>query len=128
MLPPRECSGNYRGHTRGTAKVRAIQEWRSEAGKAALVARALRPGSFGWLVGAARIVVDIEIAWCCGRRSLDDDNAIHACKPARDGIADVLLRGKDGAPGDDSRMVTGTITQRRGGGTVTFRLRPREAQ
>jgi hypothetical protein len=65
------------------------------------------------------VVMDLEIAWCCGRKRMDDDNAIAACKPLRDGIADVLFGG------EDKHITQGTVTQTRGDGTVTVVLRGR---
>ncbi len=69
-------------------------------------------------ISAARsVIMDVEIAWCCGRKRMDDDNAIAAMKPARDGIADVLWAGED-------RYITqGRLTQTRGEGTTTITLR-----
>jgi hypothetical protein len=61
--------------------------------------------------------MDLEIAWCCGRKRMDDDNAIAACKPLRDGIADVLFGG------EDKHITQGTVSQTRGSGTVTVTLR-----
>jgi hypothetical protein len=65
------------------------------------------------------VVMDVEIAWCCGRKRLDDDNAWASLKACRDGIADVLFMG------EDRYMVQGTLTQTRGDGTVTVVLRER---
>jgi hypothetical protein len=115
MMPPPEANPNDHGN-RTRAKRKAIREWREEAGKAVMVTVLQDFDRFMWITSATEIIVDWEIAWCCGRRRLDDDNAIAACKPARDGIADAF-----GV--DDKRFRTGTMTQTRGAGIVTVTLR-----
>ncbi len=63
------------------------------------------------------VIMDVEIAWCCGRKQADDDNAWASLKALRDGIADVLCNGED-------RVITqGNLTQTRGEGVVTVTLR-----
>lgn len=115
MMPPRECSPNGGWSWRERADAKA--EWREQAGTATQVAVMQNFDAFCWVPSAPEIIIDIEIAWCCGRKRMDDDNAITACKPARDGIADVLLDG------DDRKLRTGRVTQKRGEGIVTFVLR-----
>lgn len=81
MLPSRLLSPNARVHWR---------KWSREAGFARTVAAwATRaaldtPGSpvrqwCGYDHGG--VVMDIAVAWCCGRKRMDDDNLIAACKP-----------------------------------------------
>lgn len=112
-LPPRECSPNSRAHW--STKAWAASTLRQEAMKATF-----HESSDGVLAFADQydpVRLDIEIAWCCGRRTLDDDNARASCKAIIDGISDVLWGGQD-------RHVTiGTVTQTRGAGTVTVRLK-----
>lgn len=115
-LPPRECSPNWRGHW-GTRR-RAVEGFRSCARWA--THGALRESGARWRSDAP-VVMDVDVAWCCGRQRIDDDNLIAALKPARDGIADILFDGEDRC------IVMGTVTQRRGDGTVTVTLRTRDA-
>lgn len=116
MLPPREVSPNFHGSWR--ARARAAREFRECAGWAA---KEMALGDFVWCFAEhARlpfVVMDAEIAWCCGRKALDDDNAWASLKPARDGISDVLFGG------EDRFIVQGKLTQTRGDGTVTVTLR-----
>jgi hypothetical protein len=107
MLPPRECSPNWRGHW--PKRARAVREFRETA------AWATRgTGNRNW---REYVVMDVEIAWCCGRRQQDDDNAWASLKAARDGISDVLFGG------EDRFIVQGTLSQVRGEGVVTVVLR-----
>ena len=117
MMPPPECSPNWRGHTRSKGKRRAVAELRAEAGKAALVACSLDPFLVADWGGGTPVVLDAEIAWCCGRKSVDPTNAPALLKAAIDGIADVLWDGQD------DHVLMGMVTQVRGGGTVTITLR-----
>lgn len=116
MQPPVECSPNWRGHTRSKAKRKAVAEFREEAAKATTVAVLQNFGSFVWVPSAPEIIVDIEIAWCCGRKRVDPDNAMGFCKPALDGIAENLGI-------NDRKFRPGEVKQVRGGGMVTFTLR-----
>jgi hypothetical protein len=113
MQPPAECSPNSRAHWR--KKAAAIRDFRMCAFLATRMqlctAAAWTPDFSG---GA---VMDVEIAWCCGRKKMDDDNAWASLKPARDGIADVVFGG------EDRKVVQGTLTQTRGSGIVTVTLR-----
>lgn len=115
ILPPRECNPNFHGSWR--ARADAVWVFRRAAGWAtkAWVNAANRPPLAGDYV-----VMDAHIAWCCGRRALDDDNAWASLKAARDGIADVLFGG------EDRFIVQGTLTQTRGAGVVTVTLTARE--
>lgn len=109
-MPPREVSPNWHGSWRKRAAAAAA--FRAEAGWAT---RFDLPAAF--LGRVAPVAIDVEIAWCCGRRRLDDDNALASCKAALDGIADVLWDGQD------RHVTVGTVTQTRGQGTVTVTLR-----
>lgn len=114
MLPPRSCSPNSRVHWRRRhADVRAFRQcaclaalaWASEAENE-------------WAIrGADVVVMDIEVRWCCRRKSMDTDNLVTACKPARDGVADALFGGQD------KHVTIGALTQKRGDGTTTMTLR-----
>ncbi len=119
MLPPKECSPNWRGHW--TKKARAARKFRECAGYATIEAFESQDWSplrrYHHRLGKRAAIMDVEIAWCCGRRELDDDNAWASLKAARDGIADVLFGG------EDRSLVQGTLTQIRGAGTVTVTLR-----
>lgn len=117
MQPPPEVSPNYRGHTRSKARRRAVAEFRQEAGMAAMVACSLDPFLLADWGGGTPVVLDAEIAWCCGRKSVDPTNAPALLKAAIDGIADVLWDGHD------DHVLMGTVTQRRGEGVVTVTLR-----
>lgn len=110
MLPPRECSPNARAHW--VKKAWAARNFRECAGWATRAT-----GNRNW---RESLIMDVEIAWCCGRKRMDDDNAWASLKAARDGIADVLFGGED-------RFITqGTLTQTRGDGTTTVTLRTTE--
>jgi hypothetical protein len=113
MLPPRECSPNWHGPWRKRAT--AVKAFREAAGWATVAALGGDPflvaGSSGF------VAMDVEIAWCCRRRALDDDNAWASMKAARDGLADVLFGG------EDRYIVQGQLTQVRGEGVVTVTLR-----
>jgi crossover junction endodeoxyribonuclease RusA len=110
MLPDRALSPNARCHWR--EKARAVEELRVTARLATLagvpyLGLALDRGA----------VMDVEIAWCCRRKVMDDDNAWASLKAARDGVADVLFGG------EDRFIVQGAMTQCRGAGTTTITLR-----
>jgi len=117
MLPPRECSPNFHGHWR--RKAEAAEDFREE-GHWATICGGDNPVNalhLRRLEHAHAVTIDAEIAWCCGRKRMDDDNAKASLKAAIDGIADVLWNGQD-------RHVTiGTVRQCRGDGTVTITLR-----
>jgi hypothetical protein len=103
MLPPVEVSPNWHGSWR--KKAEAVAELREHA---------------HWLRRLERspaVTIDFQIAWCCGRRRLDDDNAKACMKPIIDGIAAELWSGQD-------RHVTiGEVVQTRGDGIVTVTLK-----
>lgn len=112
MMPPRECSPNGGWTWRERAKARA--EFRAEAEKAT---RYEATGIEQFAGSFDPVTIDVEIAWCCGRKRLDDDNAKAALKSCLDGIADVLWGGQD-------RHVTiGEVRQTRGEGMVTVTIR-----
>jgi hypothetical protein len=112
MLPPREVSPNGGWTWRQRREAKA--EFRGEAAKATLY------DSEGVTAFADRfepVTIDAEIAWCCGRKRMDDDNAKACLKSAIDGISDVLWRGQD-------RHVTlGEVKQTRGDGMVIVTLK-----
>ncbi len=114
MLPPRECSPNWRGGW--AARARAVREFRETAGWAARAAVLDDAEAFTWVYQAREIALDLEIALGKGRRRQDDDNIWASMKGAIDGIADVL-----GV--DDKRFRVGRLVQTRGDGTVTVQLR-----
>ena len=115
MMPPREVSPNWRGTWR--AKAAAKRAYRECAGWAV---REQVNGPDHEYLQAGRIVLDAEIAWCCGRKRMDDDNAKASLKAAIDGIADVLWAG------DDARVTLGTVEQSRGEGATVLTLRDTE--
>lgn len=117
MMPPRECSANFRGHWWDRAQ--AGKDWRETARMAALVDDGVHgiPDPGAW----DTVVLDIEVEWCCGRKRMDDDNLIAACKPARDGIADALWGG------EDRHVRVGDVTQRKGAGVTIVTLRQGDA-
>lgn len=111
FLPPPECSPNWRGHWR--QKARAVASFREQA------AWATRFTADADVFGGKRgpVTIDVEIAWCCGRKRMDDDNVKASLKPVIDGIAQELWGGQD-------RHVTiGTVRQCQGSGIVTVTLR-----
>lgn len=122
MMPPRECSANFRGHWR--AKARTAKEWRAIA-KMYTDLFVSCPVCYteveDAVVQSNWVIMDIEVEWCCGRKRMDDDNLIAACKPARDGIADALWGG------EDRHVRMGDVTQRRGAGVTIVTLRQGEA-
>jgi hypothetical protein len=114
MMPPRECSPNFHGHWSVMSKARA--EFREAAYYATL---ALSGADKEWVFMryGKPTVLDVAVAWCCGRKRMDDDNLIAAIKSARDGIV-------DGAHlSSDRDFVTGTVTQTRGDGVTILTLR-----
>lgn len=117
MLPPRECSPNWRGHWSQRAK--AVRAFRETAGWATY--QALDDAGVFRLYGCQPVTLDAEIAWCCGRKSVDPTNAPALLKAAIDGIADVLWFGRD------RHVQLGDVRQTRGDGTVTVTLRGEEA-
>lgn len=112
MTPPREVSPNARVHFRRRA--RAVAAFRAEAAKAAQFES---EGTSAFCGRMLPVELSAEIAWCCGRKRLDQDNAIASLKPLVDGISDWLWHGRD----EHVRM--GQITQVRGDGRVTITLR-----
>jgi hypothetical protein len=111
MLPPRECSPNYHGHWR--RKSEEIQWFRQQS----TWATRFSSNMDAFYDNHNPVTLDVEIAWCCGRKRMDDDNAKASLKAAIDGIADELWDGQD-------RHVTiGIVRQCRGDGTVTITLR-----
>lgn len=114
MMPPRECSPNWHGHWAN--KARAVAEFRQQARMSAMVA----DNTEAWIGFDGPVTLDVEIAWCCGRKRLDDDNAKASLKAAIDGISDALWSGQD-------RHVTiGTVLQKRGKGVVRVMMRGSE--
>lgn len=112
MMPPRECSPNGGWTWRERASAKAA--FRAEAAKAALYEAT---GTEAFVFRLDPVTIDAEIAWCCGRKRLDDDNAKAVLKAAIDGISDVLWGGQD-------RHVTiGAVKQVRGEGLVRMTLR-----
>src|SRR5262245_53959434 len=109
MVPGPELNPNSRAHWR--KRHEAAKELRFVAGHMARLATNLGMCEDWRLVGD--VVMDISVSWDGRRKEMDSDNLIAACKPARDGIADVLFGG------DDSRMVVGNVTQRTRGKGVT---------
>jgi hypothetical protein len=113
-MPPRSCSPNSRAHWRARhTDVRAFRE-------------CARLAAFEWanaadnewqIRGARAVVMDAEIRWCCGRRSVDSDNGWAMLKSCRDGIADALFQG------EDKHIQVGKLTQTRGDGSVRVVLR-----
>lgn len=115
MLPPAEVSPNWHGSWRQKGK--AVAEFRAEAAWAVRVAMSDSHLVTAFCGHFAPVVLDFQIAWCCGRKRLDDDNAKAALKAAIDGISDVLWGGQD-------RHVTiGEVKQIRGQGLVTVTLK-----
>jgi hypothetical protein len=117
MLPPAEVSPNWTGSWR--KKAAAVKAWRWAA-KATTVDYLNRgEGGVRAFCGYDHggVVMDVEIAWCCGRKRMDDDNAWASLKACRDGIADALFFG------EDRSIVQGELRQCRGAGTVTVVLR-----
>jgi hypothetical protein len=109
MLPDRALSPNSRSHW--TERAEAARELRYTA----------RMSTFGAGLNGMEFdrgaCMDVEIQWCCGRKTMDDDNAWASLKAARDGIADVLFGGED-------RFITqGKLTQTRGDGIIIVTLR-----
>lgn len=115
MLPPQECSPNWRGGWR--ARASAVAEARETSRLAALGVGRERARAILGRWGDGPLILDAEIRWCCGRKSVDDDNGWAMLKAFRDGIADTLLNG------DDRRVRLGELRQTRGDGSVTFTLR-----
>jgi hypothetical protein len=112
MLPPREVSPN--GGWSWRERHHARQELRAAA---AMATRYESTGTEPFVGNLAPVTLEAEIAWCCGRKTMDPDNAAACLKSLQDGIADVLWDGQD-------RHVTiGEVTQIRGEGVVTVRLR-----
>jgi hypothetical protein len=111
MLPPSEVSPNYHGSWR--KKAAAVAEFREQA---ALATR-LTTDADSFSGKRDPVTNAFEIAWCCGRKRLDDDNAKAALKAAIDGISDVLWGGQD------RHVRIGKVKQIRGQGTVTMTLR-----
>lgn len=115
MMPPAECAPNRRRHWRVVS--RAAREAREEATKATRIAlNNGEPGLSAFCGYVGDVVMDIEVAWHGRRTGMDEDNLITACKPLRDGVADVLW-------GDDRRVRVGDVRQTRGQGTTTLILR-----
>lgn len=117
MLPPREVSPNWYGAWR--KKARAKRDLREAAYWSA---RGVFDQQFpriltGTPAREAGVIMDFEIAWCCGRKRMDDDNAKACMKSIVDGIADLLWDH------DDRHVTIGTVTQVRGGGTVTVTIK-----
>lgn len=116
MLPAPELSPNARVHWR--VRARAAQAAREAAGWATRAALDAGSPVCQWCgYDHGGVVMDLHIAWCCGRKRTDDDNAWASAKAFRDGIADVLWGG------EDRHVRTGTVTQTRGEGTTTITLR-----
>lgn len=112
MLPPAEVSPN--SHVNWRKKGKAAAEFREAAAKAT---KHEATGTETFQGCLDPVTIDVEIAWCCGRKRLDDDNAKAALKGAIDGIADVPWGGQD-------RHVTiGTVRQVRGEGVVWVMIR-----
>jgi crossover junction endodeoxyribonuclease RusA len=107
MMPPAELSPNARVHWRERAGW--VKVFRACAYYTTLAAT--DPGEV-----ATPAVMDIAVHWCCGRRRMDDDNLVAACKAARDGVADALW-------GHDADVRVGTVTQTRGEGVTIITLR-----
>lgn len=115
MLPERACSPNGGGTVKD--RIRCKRECRDTAIRATQAAVSQPGSSLPAWQGAGAVIMDIAVGWCCGRKAMDDDNLITACKPFRDGIAFVLW-GRE-----DKHVRTGTITQVRGGGVTVITLR-----
>lgn len=113
MLPPRECSSNWRGHW--VQRARAVRAFRETAAWATYAAIP-QLGPFR-ADGGAPVVLDVEIGWDGRRRMVDPTNAPALLKAAIDGISDVLWCGRD------EHVQLGEIRQVRGNGTTTVRLR-----
>lgn len=116
MQPPREVNPN--AHVHWAKRAKAAVSFRAQAGWATR-AELNTPGTAltafcGYDVGG--VVLDAEIAWCCRRQRLDDDNAKASLKALVDGIADVLWFG------GDRHVTLGTVRQTRGTGIVTVTL------
>jgi hypothetical protein len=110
MLPDRALSPNSRVNWR--EKARAAKDLRDTARLATIESRMFWNGNTHGMYA-----MDVEIQWCCGRRSMDDDNAWASLKAARDGIADELFGGED-------RYITqGKLVQTRGDGSIRVTLR-----
>jgi hypothetical protein len=113
-MPPRECSPNYRGHWSVLARARA------EFRETAFYTMWNLPGvdkEWLFLRYGQPMALDIAVAWCCGRKRMDADNLVAACKGAIDGIADAVWSG------DDSHVTIGTVTQTRGEGVTILTVR-----
>lgn len=116
MQPPAECAPNRRRHWRVVS--RAAREAREEAVKATRMAlNNGEPSLSAYCDYPGDVVMDIEVAWHGHRRGMDADNLVAACKPLRDGVADVLWDGQDG------HVRVGQVRQTRGQGTTTLILR-----
>lgn len=113
MMPPAACNPNARVHW--AERARAAQEARNTAYQAALWLHECSEGFSGLRPG--RVVMDIAVHWCCGRKTLDTDNLVAATKNMRDGIAEALLGGTDAA------VEIGRVEQTRGGGVTRITLR-----
>jgi hypothetical protein len=117
IVPPVECSPNFHGHWRKRRNGALLL--RTAAKMAAVDALNTMSTGASWFCGCPLpVVIDIEIAWNGRRSRMDDDNAKASCKALIDGISDALWGGYDG------HVMIGTLTQTRGDGTMTVRLRP----
>lgn len=116
-MVPDAAAGPNRGKRNHWAKQRAINELEDCAWKATLAMREA-PDFAAIQEAAARsgLIMNLEIAWCCGRKRMDDDNAIAACKGLRDGVA-------AGLGINDRQIRQGEMRQVRGDGSVTVTLR-----
>lgn len=119
MLPPQEVNPNWRGSWRKRAA--AVAEFRDCARLCTVDALNSRGHPASAFCGydyaeSGGVILDAEIAWCCGRNMVDPTNAPALLKAAIDGIADALWFG------DDRHVHLGQVTQRRGEGTVTVTL------
>lgn len=63
------------------------------------------------------VLLDVEVEWPKGRKTMDEDNIVAALKPVRDGIADALWGGSD------AHVKVGKVTQTRGAGGLRITLR-----
>jgi hypothetical protein len=97
-LPPRECSPNFRGHTRARAK--AIARYRQDAYflfKAAHIPPLRTPVKIQYTYYLARPATMPERYRLAGLYfPLDDDDAAGAMKAARDALADAGIVPNDG--------------------------------
>lgn len=112
----RDLSPNGRPNWRQKASV--VKRTREEA-RRATVSWLNTPGSGldAYAGDTTPTILDVEISWPRGRRTLDDDNARASLKCVIDGIADGLWDGSD------AHVRVGTVHQVRGTGGLTFRLR-----